>query len=81
MDKEGGGGKRRDKKGGKEVKTTVVIRFDGTAFLHHENKTLSFHTYDELKEYVAKENINIEIYHSHPAGIKVEVGNGSPKLR
>ena len=56
------------------MKTTAVIRFDGTAFLHHENKILTFQTYDELEEYAAKENINIEIYHSHPAGIKVEKG-------
>ena len=55
------------------MKTTAICKFDGTAVLIVDYKSLDFNNYEALENYCKENGIKIEISHWHPAsGLRME---------
>jgi len=57
------------------VKTTAIVRFDGTCLIIHEGLTHSFETQEQMGKWMKDMDITIEVSHEHPAsGLRVNNG-------
>lgn len=54
------------------MKTTAIVRFDGTCLVIHEGVTHFFETQEEMGKWVKDMDVTVEVSHEHPAsGLRV----------